>query len=337
MMPTPLRLRTATWLACVGMAIASVSGGVALYPVSASPSPKVPSTPQRLLPPPWILSANVVTTPLPASEAGHVSSLAFQSSLVLFLLLGIAIFFGLSQTGPVYARTQLARLNPSFDTPLEAFPEHTPAVEETPIASATGFAEAKVATLMPALAEAEIVYPEVAPAPVNPTVGTLNAPAVPLMSPADAEPEPSRLTRIDAVQELIGELQSSDGQRRQRAIWQLAQVGNSQALQPLVDLLLDSDSQQRSLILAAMSEIGARSLKPLSRALLTSLQDDNPEVRINAIRDITRVYEQMSQISHLLSHALSDPDPEVQETAHWALAHLSRLRIPLESSLRDEG
>ncbi|MCA1992831.1 MAG: hypothetical protein LDL41_12475, partial [Coleofasciculus sp. S288] len=33
-----------------------------------------------------------------------------------------------------------------------------------------------------------------------------------------------------------------------------------------------------------------------------------------------------AQISQMLCHAADDPDPEVQETARWAMGHLSRIR-----------
>jgi len=91
-------------------------------------------------------------------------------------------------------------------------------------------------------------------------------------------------------------------------------------------MLIDADSQQRSLILAAISEIGTRALKPMNKALAVSLQDESPQVRQNAIRDITRVYDMMAQISQMLSHALQDSDPEVQETAKYALTQMNRIR-----------
>ena len=57
-----------------------------------------------------------------------------------------------------------------------------------------------------------------------------------------------------------------------------------------------------------------------------ALQDDNPEVRKNAIRDLTRVYDLVVQISQMLGHATEDEDPEVRQTATWALAQLNRIR-----------
>jgi hypothetical protein len=137
----------------------------------------------------------------------------------------------------------------------------------------------------------------------------------------------TRLAKIDIVEALVSDLQNPDAAKRRQSIWELGQLGDSRAVQPLVDLLIDSDSQQRSLILGAISEINARSLKPMTRALMLALQDESPDVRRNAIRDVTRVYEQMTQVSHLLHYAASDSDSDVQETADWALSQLNRMHL----------
>jgi hypothetical protein len=137
---------------------------------------------------------------------------------------------------------------------------------------------------------------------------------------------PSRLSKIDIIEDLINDLYSPDGAKRRKAIWELGQMGDSRAVQPLADLMIDSDSAQRSLILGAMSEVAMRTIKPLHQALLISMQDNNADVRKNAVRDVTRVYEMVGQISQLLHHAANDPDPEVQETAKWALGQLNHMR-----------
>lgn len=138
--------------------------------------------------------------------------------------------------------------------------------------------------------------------------------------------EPTRLAKINIIDELIKDLQNPDPTKRRKAIWELAQRGDSRAMQPLLELLMDADSKQRSLILEALSQIGNRTLKPMNRALAISLQDDNAEVRKNAIRDLTRIYDMMAQATQLLRHAVDDPDVEVQETARWALNQLGRIR-----------
>lgn len=166
-------------------------------------------------------------------------------------------------------------------------------------------------------------YKEVIPAPVQ------QQPSLAENAQTFLIEDKSRLPAVDAVEQLILDLRESNPTQRQKAIWELGQTGDSRAIQPLVDLLYTSDSKQRSLILSTLSEIGTRTLKPMSRALTFSLQDENAEVRKNAIRDLTRIYDLVTQMSQLLQRAADDPDPDVRETAHWASNKLSRLRPTL--------
>ncbi len=140
-------------------------------------------------------------------------------------------------------------------------------------------------------------------------------------------------SKLDPQEQWINDLKQINPDIRNNAIWELAQAGDSRAIQALLELLIHSDSNQRSLVLAALSEIGSRTLKPLNRALSLSLQDENAEVRKNAIRDLTRIYDLATQMSQILQRAIDDPDPEVQEMAKWATNRLSRLR---SVSSRDE-
>ncbi|BAY62010.1 peptidoglycan binding domain-containing protein [Calothrix brevissima NIES-22] len=144
-----------------------------------------------------------------------------------------------------------------------------------------------------------------------------------LLPPANT----SRLAKVNIVDELINDLYNPDPAKRHKAIWDLGQQGDSRAIQPLLDLMIDADSQQHSLILAALSEIGIRTLKPMNRALAISIQNESPQVRQNAIRDLTRVYDMMSQVSQMLRHAVEDPDLEVQSTARYALNQINRIRV----------
>jgi hypothetical protein len=144
--------------------------------------------------------------------------------------------------------------------------------------------------------------------------------------------ETQRIAKGNFIDDLIKDLQNLDPTQRRRAIWDLSQRGDTRAVQPLVDLMIDSDSKQRSMILSALSEIGTRTLKPMSRALAISLQDESPDVRKNAIRDLTRVYDLMAQISQMVHQATEDPDSEVRETAQWALKQMNRFRVPDGSS-----
>lgn len=181
----------------------------------------------------------------------------------------------------------------------------------------------------------------------NASALSLATPSLPLESqssgpPASTEPvvaiELDSTTRIPHLKKPhihLESLDSLDPATRRKAIWQLGQTGTTDAIQPLVNLMLKVDSQQRSLILAAISEIGVRTLKPLSSALMTSMQDDSSDVRKNAIRDITRLYQLLGQVTSVLRHATHDSDDEVRQTACWALDQLHSLRLnsPLATAL----
>lgn len=143
---------------------------------------------------------------------------------------------------------------------------------------------------------------------------------------------PQRLAKVNIIDELIEELDSLDPSVRRKAIWELGQRGNSAAVRPLVGLLVDADSHEQSLILASLSEIGTQTLKPMNRALALSLQDENPDVRKNAIRDLTRIYNTMGQAGRMLGHATGDDDPEVRRAAHWALDQLNHMRLSATES-----
>ena len=138
-------------------------------------------------------------------------------------------------------------------------------------------------------------------------------------------PSTNSLAKLDLIPELIDDLNTSDRGKRRKAVWELAQRGDSRAMKPLVELMIEVDSQERSLILEAMTQIAARTLKPMNKAIAMSLQDDSTQVRQNAIRDLTRVYELMSQVTKRLSEAVEDSDAQVQETAKWALQKLDRV------------
>lgn len=139
-------------------------------------------------------------------------------------------------------------------------------------------------------------------------------------------PENDEIPQVDIIELLIEDLHHLNPNQRRKAIWELGQRGDSRAIKPLVDMLANSDSNQYSLILATLSEIGVRTLKPMNNAWSISLQNQNPEVRKNAIRDLTRIYELVNQITYLLHYATDDPDPEVQETARWAINQLNFMR-----------
>ncbi|BAU66599.1 TPR repeat-containing protein [Stanieria sp. NIES-3757] len=173
----------------------------------------------------------------------------------------------------------------------------------------------------------------------NPVVASRNGNVNPVEpAPAMLVSPSSSISKLDIVPELIEDLKTSDRSMRRKTIWELAQRADSRAMKPLVELMIEVDSQERSLILEAMTQIASRTLKPMNKALMLSLEDENSQVRQNAIRDLTRVYDLMSQVTKRLSQAVEDSDAQVQETAKWALQQLNQMpQVPWEMSAMEDN
>jgi hypothetical protein len=129
----------------------------------------------------------------------------------------------------------------------------------------------------------------------------------------------AKTTEIDLVFELIQDLQQSDRLLRRKAIWKLTHTGDFRAIEPLVAIIPDANSVDKSLILDAITRIAQRSWQPISKALFISLADENAEVKKNAIRDVTALYKSLFPLTQCLSQMLGDKDQEVQQTVKWAL------------------
>ncbi|MBE9167431.1 hypothetical protein IQ238_07805 [Pleurocapsales cyanobacterium LEGE 06147] len=151
-------------------------------------------------------------------------------------------------------------------------------------------------------------------------------------------PSSASISKLDLVSELIQDLQRGDRATRRQSIWELAQKADSRAMKPLVELMVDANSQEQSLILEAMTQIVSRTLKPMNQALMLSLENENSQVRQNAIRDLTTIYELMAQVTRRLARAVEDSDTEVQETAKWAIKQLDKMApVPWEEKTAAEN
>jgi Putative peptidoglycan binding domain/HEAT repeats len=245
-----------------------------------------------------------------ATPATARESASFRRSWLQWGLLALVVLTGVGVLRYVLMRSQPVRAKEGLDDqPDGRVDEYRTEPAVAPLSNSV-YAETSN--------NGHYVMPQVMPERLDGAESSLSA-AAPMQ-------ETTRLPKINIGEELIKDLHNPDPGQRRKAIWELGQRGDSQAIQPLVDLMMDSDSNQRSLILAAIAEIGVRTLKPMNRALLISLQDESSEVRKNAIRDLTRIYDLIAQASQLLGHAANDSDVEVQETAQWALSQLSRIR-----------
>jgi hypothetical protein len=161
----------------------------------------------------------------------------------------------------------------------------------------------------------EGLFPTTPPPALAPQTGV-----TPAIAP---EPSPQLPPAEDRIAVLIQELKANEPQQRRPVIGELANIGDSRAIKPLVDLMHRSNSQERSVILEALSQISTRTLQPMNQALTLSLQDPNPQVRQNAIQDLTHLYELMSQISQQLALAVTEQEGKSQETPQKTLNPLN--------------
>lgn len=128
----------------------------------------------------------------------------------------------------------------------------------------------------------------------------------------------------DRTQKLLADLKQANAAQRGKIVWNLASQADSRAIQPLVDLVMTANSQEKSLIIEALAQIGFNNIKPINQALMIALQDQHGQVRKNALRDVTKLYELMLQIQPMIAHTVhNDPDSEVRAIARWALNKLS--------------
>ena len=148
-------------------------------------------------------------------------------------------------------------------------------------------------------------------------------------------PPPVSSIPLDAVPELIRQLQNGEPTIRSQTIKKLSQSGDSRAMIPLVELIAEADAQETSLILEAMEKITGSMLKPMNQALLLCLGDDNSQATQNAIRDLTRMYEIMSQVTERLSQTLNESEQKLPETAQRALNQLKQMPAIPTSQLTD--
>ena len=127
----------------------------------------------------------------------------------------------------------------------------------------------------------------------------------------------------DEVLQLMQDLQQSDRNTRRQAMWELAKIGDSRCIKPLMAIMPRGSSVDKSLIIKAITQITHRSFQPVNEQLFALLNDENPQVRIKAILDLTSYYKFVAPITQQLAQMQLDQDPEVRHRAKQALHKLN--------------
>jgi|GEM_PF-6480784 len=153
----------------------------------------------------------------------------------------------------------------------------------------------------------------------------------------------STVTQIDAVRELIQDLQpdldfgkngslqsdlTAQISRRRKAIWELTKIGDYRSIEPLLKIMPQVTEPDKSLIIEAVNRVAHRSFKPIDEQLFTNLQDLDPVVRLNAVRDLKNLYQFVAPAITKLSQMQSDVDYQVRQSAVQALVQLNANPLP---------
>jgi|GEM_PF-6204199 len=136
---------------------------------------------------------------------------------------------------------------------------------------------------------------------------------------------PPNISPSDVVLKLILELRLKDRQTRHKTIIKLAHKGDSRAMIPLVELMIQADPQERKLILGAIKKITNNTLNTMNKALIISLGDENSQIEPNTIRDLNRVYELMSEVTERLPKIINAPTAKAEATTEWAIRQLKKM------------
>jgi len=104
---------------------------------------------------------------------------------------------------------------------------------------------------------------------------------------------------------------------REAAAKALAEIGNQQAIEPLIRALKDEDSDVRWKAAGALAEIGGQQVVEL---LIQTLKDEDSDVRRCTVWTLGRIGGQ--QVVNPLIQALEDKDSSVRYYAAWALGEV---------------
>ena len=116
--------------------------------------------------------------------------------------------------------------------------------------------------------------------------------------------------------------------QRHEAIWKLTETGDYRSIEPLLKIMPYAEEPDKSFIIAAVNKIIDRSFKPIDDRLFANLQDADPQVRLNAIRDLRNLYQFVTPIITKISQMQSDADYEVRQTAIQTLGQLNADPFP---------
>jgi hypothetical protein len=145
------------------------------------------------------------------------------------------------------------------------------------------------------------------------------------------------LTHVDVIQEFINDLQQLDNSNntqlaqtafKRQAIWKLAKAKNYYSIEPLLKVISQVGTADKNLILETVMQINQQSYQSINNELFAVLADENPEVRLKALRDLKNLYQFVSPVVTKIAQMQSDQDYEVRQTAIQLLRLLNASPLP---------
>ena len=135
------------------------------------------------------------------------------------------------------------------------------------------------------------------------------------LPPPALPPHPSpKISLVDSDWQasLLKDLQSHDERLRHKTIWELARRGDSRAMPELTQLMMKSGTEERALILEALSQISGRTLRPMHQALSLSLND--PKAQVSAsyrsmVNNLNYLHNLVGRMNQMLQAAQPQESP----------------------------
>jgi hypothetical protein len=151
---------------------------------------------------------------------------------------------------------------------------------------------------------------------------------------SDPESYPHKYSVLEDVRGFSASL-SPEISIRRKAIEKLAKVGDHRSIEALLNVIPQAGALEKSSILQAISQINERTFQSINNELSIALVHENPEVRLNALRDLRNLYQFISPVITAIAKMQSDQDYEIRITATQTLRQLNANPLPTFDNYSD--
>jgi hypothetical protein len=151
---------------------------------------------------------------------------------------------------------------------------------------------------------------------------------------SDPESYPRKYSDLEHLGS-FAEASSPEISIRRKAIEKLAEVGDHRSIEALLNVMPQADALEKRSIIQAITQINQRTFQSINNQLFIALGHENPEVRLNALRDLRNLYQFVSPVITAIAKMQSDEDYEIRTTATETLRQLNANPLPTFDSYCD--